>query len=402
MNTGGMNTGGMNTAVMARSPVRRERHADVRVLQVDPSLFTAPYDAALGTGLAMAGVRTDWATRALRPGEEADLPGPVLTCYRRSDGPRRAKGRINRLVKGGEHVLDLRRIVRAAHDGAYDLVHFQWALMPTFDIPAMRRIARDRPVVLTVHDVTPFNGAGVSALQRRGFDALFAVADHLIVHTDGARDSLLARGARASAISVIPHGPLPLRRTPRAVDRPPGRWRVVLFGRLQSYKGIDVLVEALGLLAPADRARIEVVVAGEAMIDLAPITRRAADLGLEAPALRLIARRLSEQDMADLLGSADTFVFPYRAIEASGVLFLVAGLGRWLIASDLGAFADTIGHDGALGRLVAPGDPAALAAALTEAIGRTPARAALVPEWDTIGARTAAVYRQVLAQRAVP
>ncbi|MGL1241035.1 hypothetical protein ACSTKS_23365, partial [Vibrio parahaemolyticus] len=45
----------------------------LRVLMVDPSLFTAPYDAALSGGLAQAGVRADWATRALRPGEEAEL-----------------------------------------------------------------------------------------------------------------------------------------------------------------------------------------------------------------------------------------------------------------------------------------------------------------------------------------
>jgi glycosyltransferase involved in cell wall biosynthesis len=392
----------MTAAAMA-IPVRRmvERRPDLRVLQVDPSLFTAPYDAALGAGLAGAGVRVDWATRALRSGEEADLPDPVVTCYRRSDGPRRSRTRLNRLIKGVEHLADLRRIERTARDGAYDLVHFQWAIMPTFDIPAMRRIARERPVVLTVHDVTPFNGAGVSVLQRRGFDALFGIADHLIVHTEGARDTLVARGAWGPAISVIPHGPLPLRARPRAVDRPPGRWRVVLFGRLQSYKGIDVLVEALGLLPDAIRARIEVVVAGEAMIDLAPIARRAAELGLDAPVLRLIARRLNEQDMADLLGSADCFVFPYRAIEASGVLFLVAGLGRWLIASDLGAFADTIGRDGTLGRLVAPGEPAELAEALAQAIGRKPDRAALVPDWDTIGARTSALYRQVIVRRKV-
>jgi glycosyltransferase involved in cell wall biosynthesis len=380
----------------APSPVRA---AALRVLQVDPPLFTAPYDAALGAGLASAGVQADWVTRALRPGEEADLPAAALTCYRLSDGPRRRKGRINRLIKGCEHLLDVRRIAQAAHTGGYDLVHYQWAIMPSFDIPAMRRIARDRPVVLTVHDATPFNGAGVSVLQRRGFDDLFAVADHLIVHTEGARDTLLARGARGARISVVPHGPLPLRHAPRAVDKPRDRWRVVLFGRLQTYKGVDVLVEALGLLPDTVRARIEVVVAGEAMIDLAPIARRAAELGLDAPVLRLVPQRLDGQAMADLLGSADSFVFPYRAIEASGVLFLVAGLGRWLIASDLGAFADTIGRDGALGRLVTPGDPADLAAALTEAIGRAPARTALVPDWDAIGAQTAAIYRQVIARR---
>ena len=36
----------------------RDPAAPLRVLQVDPSLFTAPYDAALSAGLAAAGVDT--------------------------------------------------------------------------------------------------------------------------------------------------------------------------------------------------------------------------------------------------------------------------------------------------------------------------------------------------------
>ena len=377
----------------------------LRVLQVDPSLFTAPYDAALSAGLATAGVRAAWATRALRHGEAADLnpADQALVCYRRSDGPGRRKGRLGQVMKGCEHVLDLRRIERCVRRRGFDLVHFQWAIMPLFDGPAMRRIARHCPVVLTVHDVTPFNGAEVSALQRHGFDDLFSAADHLIVHTPGARASLIARGASPDAISVIAHGPLALQRSPRPVaDRTAGRWRVVLFGRLQSYKGVDVLIEALGLLHPALRARLEVVVAGDPLIDLAPLLRRAADLGLDAPLLRVVPGRMDDQAMADLLGSADGFVFPYRAIEASGVLFLVAGLGRWVIASDLGAFADVIGRDGAMGQLVTPGDAADLARALAQGIGRRPARRAQVPGWDDIGAQTAAIYRQALAQRKRP
>lgn len=385
----------------------RDPAAPLRVLQVDPSLFTAPYDAALSAGLAAAGVDTAWATRALRHGEEADLnpADQALVCYRRSDGPNRRKGRrvelvMGQLFKGCEHALDLRRIERCARQGGFDLVHFQWAIMPVFDGPAMRRIARHCPVVLTVHDVTPFNGAGVSVLQRHGFDALFAAADHLIVHTPGARASLIARGADPDAISVIAHGPLALRRSPRpVVDKAAGRWRIVLFGRLQSYKGVDVLIEALGLLPPALRDRLEVVVAGDPLIDLAPLLRRAADLGLAAPLLQVVPGRLDEQAMADLLGSADGFVFPYRAIEASGVLFLVAGLQRWVIASDLGAFAEVIGRDGSMGQLVMPGDAADLARALAQGIGRRPERGAHVPGWDEIGVQTAAIYRQVLARR---
>lgn len=345
---------------------------------------------------------TGWATRRLRTGEEAELPPDriVQLFYRLSEGGRRRPGRIGKIVKGLEHVADLRRLERRARD--YDVVHVQWAVLPALDRQAMARIRRTRPVVLTVHDTTPFNGAGVNPLQVQGFDRLFASADRLIVHTTNARALLEARGVPATRIRVIPHGPLPLRTTPRPLaDKAPGRWRIVLFGRLQSYKGVDLLVEALGLLGEKERARLEVIVAGDALMPVEPIQTRAAALGLAAPTLRFRIGRMSDQAMADLLGSADAFVFPYRAIEASGVLFLVAGLRKWLIASALGAFVDAIGASEDQGRLVPPDDARALARALVDSVGRVPGPTGRdwAPGWDEIGRRTAALYRELLQER---
>lgn len=374
----------------------------MKVLLVDPSLFTAPYDAALTAGLEAHGTHIVWARRDLRPGEERELPQRAgdLPFYPLTDGPRRKAGRLWKLVKGIEHWAGLQRVVRAA--GQVDVVHFQWTPLPRFDAPAMRRIARHRPVVLTVHDTEPFNGAAVSAVQRAGFDQVLRAADHLIVHNAGANAALTSRGMAPEKISVIAHGPLHLRCQPQlAPDKAHGRWRVVLFGRLQSYKGVDLLIEAAGLLAPSLRDRLEIIVAGEALIDLAPLLARAAALGLTAPGFQIRARRLSDQAMADLLGSADTFVFPYRAIEASGVLFLVAGLRKWIIASKLGAFSELLATAPDHGRLVPVGDAAALAGALAECIAKTPAAlgSSWAPGWEEIGAQTHAVYAGLITRQ---
>jgi glycosyltransferase involved in cell wall biosynthesis len=370
-----------------------------RVLLVDPSLFTAPYDAALSMGLKEAGVEPRWAVRDLREGEEADLPASdvALRCYRSTDG----RYRRGRVAKGLEHAADLWRLTREARR-TYDVVHFQWTPLPLLDARAMQYIRRTKPVVLTVHDTTPFNGAKVARLQVYGFDALFDSVDRIIVHTGDAHDLLLRRGVAPDRLAVIPHGPLALAAAPRPVaDKAAGRWRVVLFGRLQNYKGIDVLVEALGRLPEAERDRLEVVIAGEALMDLAPVRARAQELGLSEPVLRWRPRRLSHQDLADLLGSADAFVFPYSAIEASGVLFLVAGLDKWVIASALGAFNDLVGTDGRRGRLVPPGDAAALADALVQGIGRAPDVIDLAANdgWTAIGQKTAGLYRSLLNAR---
>lgn len=374
------------------------------VLLVDPSLFTGPYDAALSAGLEAAGAVPRWATRALRVGEEDDLGElrrlPIF--YPFTDGPRRRVGGYWRSLKGIEHMVGMRSLIRRAR--SYDCVHFQWAVLPTIDERAINQIRRGRPVVLTVHDVTPFNGKAVARAQVNGFHHLLHSVDRLIVHTTGGRDTLIERGLSPEAIAVVPHGLLgspagsakPASSAQKAADR---RWRVVQFGKIQDYKGVDVLVEALGLMTPAERARLRVTVAGDPMIDLAPVRVRAEQLGIDAMTLEVRPHRHSDTEMEAVLADADAFVFPYRAIEASGVLFLVARRMKWIVASDLGAFRSMIGHDDGAGTLVEPGNAIALAASLVGSIGRVPTRAAGadVPDWPEIGAMTRAVYADAAA-----
>lgn len=365
------------------------------ILLVDPSLFTAPYDAALSGGLEEAGAQTLWATRQLRCGEE-DRLGERRSrrfFYPISDGPRRRTGAAWRALKGIEHALGMRRLLALLPAERIDLVHFQWLLLPAVDREAIRRIRRRCPVVLTVHDSTPFNGKAVNAAQRAGMTAALQAADRLIVHTGRGRDILAALGIDPGRIVVVPHGLLAGHRTVPA-ESGDGRWRIVLIGKLQDYKGIDVLIEALGLLDAPTRAKLHVTIAGEPLIPLEPLIERARALGLMPGLLDLRPRRQTEAELEALIAGADAFVFPYRAIEASGVLFLVAPARRWIIASDLGAFSDLIGRDRKAGSLVPPGDPAALAQAIAASIGCRPERdlACSVPGWDRIGAMTRQVY----------
>ncbi len=369
----------------------------MEVLLVDPSLFTAPYDAALSNGLVDNGVAPRWATRALRVNEEAMIDKSQLMplFYPWTDGPNRRAGHASRLLKGIEHAAGLRKLVRASSTA--DLVHFQWALIPTLDARAMHAIRRQCPVVLTVHDIRPYNGKAVSVLQTTGLKAVFQAVDHIIVHTAEAGKSLTAAGVAQHHLSVVPHGLLPLKPT-TATARKDRRWRIVQFGKIQHYKGVDVLIEALRLLDRASRSRLHIIVAGEPEIEIAPLIEHASASGLD-DILEFRPTRLTEAEMAELLGSADAFVFPYRAIQTSGVLSLIAGMGKWVIASDLGAFSTMVGRADDAGTLVPPEDPAALANAILGSIDRIPARsiASGVPDWTEIGRMTLHAYEAATA-----
>jgi len=372
-------------------------------LLLDPSLFTSPYDNALSEGLLANGVRPRWMTRPLRRNEERELTAGEVSeaFYFLTDGPKRRSFGIWKIVKGVEHLLGLLAVIRLAKSGRFDLVHIQWLVVPILDRWAIKRIRRYCPVVLTVHDTTPFNGKSVSLMQKLGFFEAIRSVDHIIVHTKQAAVTL-SMHVDPNTVSVIPHGILSLRTQGMpATQTCSSRWRIVQFGRIQDYKGADLLVEALGQLSPGDRGRISVLLAGEPSIDTAPLLARASELGLTTDTIEFRLRRQSETEIAEILAGADAFVFPYREIEASGVLFLVVPYNKWIIATRIGAFIDIVGEDLTRGQLVPPADIGALAAAISSSINKRPDRdlASTVTSWKEIGAMTRSVYDMVLSQR---
>jgi glycosyltransferase involved in cell wall biosynthesis len=377
----------------------------LKALLVDPSLFTAPYDAALTEGLVSAGVDPTWATRPTRNGDRQELP-PARTdpfFYRRVDAAHWLPIKLRPVAKGAAHLAGLITLLWKIRTLKPDVVHVQWIVVPPLDVLAMSLIRRWCALVLTVHDTVAFNGQKMSWLQRLGHDGPARLAHRVIVHTRAGRQALIDRGVLSDKIAVIAHGPLRLSvaapASPAARDP---RWTFVLFGEIKPYKGLDVLIEAVALLPEAIRRQARIVVAGRPRMDIAPLIARIADLGL-GEQFDLRPERQSEEEMATLFAQADCFVFPYRQIDASGVYFLVKSLGKWLIASRVGIFAEDMlaGTDGAL---VPSEDVAALAREMRAAIVERPRRqpVEVSDSWHGIGQSTRALYQQAMAECGKP
>jgi glycosyltransferase involved in cell wall biosynthesis len=381
----------------------------MKVALIDPSLFTIPYDAALGGALAAEGCEIAFYGRPPRA-HESVVGGPAMRphFYRLSE---RLYGRVpvdlGRLAKGAEHVLDMLRLRREAAARRFDIVHFQWAPLPVLDKRLVRLFRRHAPVVMTVHDTTPFNGSANNRLQKLDSLSVFAAFDHLIVHTDGGKAQLAARGLPESRISVIPHGILAT--APAAPRAAPvgGDKTILLFGKIKHYKGLDLLIEAFGRLPAPLRAGARLKIVGEPFVDIAALRARAAALGI-ADRIDWDLRYVPDGEIGGLLAGADVLAFPYREIDVSGVLMACFPYGKPIVASRVGGFARLL-EDGVSGRLVPPEDPAALAAALRDVLADPVAAARLgagaralvdgVPGWDEIARRTIGVYRSLVAAR---
>lgn len=375
----------------------------MRVMLVDPSLFTGPYDGALTQGLMAHSVSPQWATRPLRKGDQAEIQAELVDpyFYRWVDGMDLLPEKLRLAFKGVAHIWGLSQLLFKVWKTRPDVVHFQWAVLPKIDAWFIRQVRRWAPVVLTVHDTVPFNGEKISAFHNNGFDLPLWSSDRLIVHTQAGRTNLVARGLPADKIDVVRHGPLALKVAPppAAASRfndGRGRYTLVLFGEIKPYKGVDVILSALAGL-PADvRSALRLIVAGRPRMDIEPLQRQATDLRLD-DVVEWLPRRLSDEEMAELFAVADTLVFPYRQIDASGVYYLTKSLRRWMIASAVGVFKEDM-VDGQEGRLVPSEDVAALAAALQEALLQRPMPPSVTTahSWSEIGARTRQVYDRAM------
>lgn len=379
------------------------RGARLRALLVDPSLFTAPYDAALDQGLRAAGVQPSWAIRPTRAGDREEIAASqvALFFYQRVDRLTRWPAAVRALAKAFAHAWGLARLVALVRAQRPDVVHFQWTVVPPLDALAIWLLRRWCPVLLTVHDTTPFNGDNARPWRTWLFDFAMRRADRLIVHTSAARSALVRRGFSPDRLALIAHGPLRLHAepSPRArIERDP-RWTFVVFGELKPYKGLDVLIEALALLPDVVLEQARLVIAGRPQMDLQPLLGRIDELGL-ADRVEVNAQRLSEQEMADLFAVSDCFVFPYRQVDASGVYFLIKACARWIIASRVGIFAEDI-IEGRHGALVPPEDPLALSEALARAVADRPRPepAAGGAAWAAIGEATGDLYIGALAEK---
>lgn len=381
----------------------------VNVALLDPSNFTVPYDCELIRGLEAAGVNPVLYGRAPRTGEKA---GTSISHFdqrfhsiaeRIRRGP---AGGIYRPVKLIEHWWNLRAM--ASHlVNEHDLVHFQWIIAPLAELGAIRRIRRNRPVVCTIHDTKAFHGSPSSRLQLFRWNALIHEFDHLIVHTDFSKREVLRWGIPESKISVVPHGLLPLADTgpepgPMKIDG--GKRRFLLFGHLKPYKGIDTLLEAIVLLSPETRARIEVVIAGKPSVSADELTASFSQAGLDGT-VRIVPRFLTEAELSSFIEQAHVLLFPYHRIDASGALLAALGKRRALIVSGLPAFEEALSGDGTA-LVVEPGNPESLAQAMTRIVESDDLLKALaegagqaarrLPSWEEIGGLTRDVYVAIL------
>jgi glycosyltransferase involved in cell wall biosynthesis len=155
-------------------------------------------------------------------------------------------------------------------------------------------------------------------------------------------------------------------------------------GYLRAYKGLELACAAVHRVG----RDVQLIIGGPPYKrhDLGPLRQWIAKM----PQARLIERRLTEQEFADITAVSDAVLLPYLRVTTSGALLAAWSLGTGAIASDLPFFREIRdGVEGAL-QLFRPDDERDLVRAIEAYTGvpreqrqRSARSAAERYAWDT-------------------
>ncbi|MFI6476901.1 glycosyltransferase family 4 protein [Nonomuraea sp. NPDC050663] len=193
------------------------------------------------------------------------------------------------------------------------------------------------------HERKPYDKPLMKALLKR--------VDAVLAHSEQQAD--LARELTAEPVSVAamaPHLPSTTGERNQEVHR-----RLLFFGIVRPYKGLDLLLRAL----PSD---VSLTVAGEFWGGLDDTKRLIEELG-NGERVELRPGYVAADDVPALFARADALVLPYRSATASQNVWLGHEHGVPVIATRVGALADHV-TDGVDGLLVKPDDVADLRATI--------------------------------------
>lgn len=237
------------------------------------------------------------------------------------------------------------------------------AIFTPFQVPAYLVMARALRaggcrVVGLCHNVLPH--------ERRPSDkplmrALLRSCDAILVHSPA--EAAVAAGLASTPVetaSLPLHLPNAKPPEPTLADPRPTRHRLLFFGFVRPYKGLDVLLRALAETKP----EISLTVAGEIWAERDELLNLVSDLQL-GDRVTLTDGYVAAADVPAYFAAADALVLPYRSGTASQNALIALQFGIPVVATRTGAIATAIA-DGVNGILCAPGD----VADLTSAIGK--------------------------------
>jgi glycosyltransferase involved in cell wall biosynthesis len=301
-------------------------------------------------------------------------------------------------VRSLGNILSTVRIARYIAEIMPDVVHLQSGLL--WELP-LAKIFPGITFVGTIHDVTKHPAYTFRPHPHNLMAQIGNVVSGIIVHSPRLQVEASERfrlHAANNRIFVLPHGVITRYGIGVTQVAPRDGGRILLFGGLNKWKGIEYLIKA----EPIIRSRMPHVKIRIAGASSTPDYHR--KLLSEEQNIELWLGRQSDDSVRKLFEWADVLVLPYIQASQSGVLHLGMAFSVPPVVTSVGGLPDVV-MNGRNGLVVEPHDVQGLADAVVRMLSDLDLRKVVIENlalekettynWATIARQTISIYRQL-------
>jgi glycosyltransferase involved in cell wall biosynthesis len=294
----------------------------------------------------------------------------------------------------------LREALRYLDEQRPTVVIFEWwtgAVLHTYLRLAKYAARLGARIVLEWHEGQDVGEAAMPIARRYVqtlMPRLLSLVDAHVVHSDFDREAIPAAYSLGNAIvRVMPHGPYhhlvtsTAARADACADSP---FRLLYFGVIRPYKGVEDLVEAFSLLDREEARHFRLSIVGETW-EGCTAPDEAIARSPHKDLIDRVDRYVSDEELAEHVAQADAVVLPYHRSSLSGPLFIAMTAGLPTVVTAVGGLREVV-EDYAGAVLVPPQDPVALRDALLKLPPRRGERYTNPRSWE----QTLAGYRALI------
>jgi len=268
----------------------------------------------------------------------------------------------------------LLKIYRTIVNDRPDVVHFTG---PHIWNPILLWLLRRAgiPTIHTIHDLDPHSGTGYGRLLYAWNGLVVRLAKHILVHGQVYRDRLISRRISPGRVTWVPL--LHLFLSYASEQRLAGGWPdlaqsdrpyALFFARLEAYKGVAVLIDAMRQIeahAATSQTMVRAIIAGKG--DIHQIVTGNLPSNVE-----IRERLIGDDEAIDLFSRCSVVVLPYLDATQSALIAAAYFFGKPVIVTRSGALPEYV-VEGETGWVIEPGDAERLARCLEVGLS-SPAR----------------------------
>lgn len=248
--------------------------------------------------------------------------------------------KLRQLIKGLSYPFNLIRLFFIIINSSPDIIHFNNITISVYDFLFFRilKLVKFR-VIVTQHNYLAHDKESVSKTKINALKT----ADKIICLSNFTKKQF--PDILNPKIEVIKHGNVYEKEVKKFAKKEKEKtnkdvFKLLFFGLIRPYKGIENLIEAYFLLPESIQKKLQLIIIGRALnksyLDSLVIKKQ------KHPNIRIVDQFLDAKNMIQIVQESDFGILPYISATQSGVPYLYTSLFKPIIVTNVGALEEQV------------------------------------------------------------